>query len=31
VPCSFMPIEDPRFETRHAAARFAEAACGAAD
>ncbi|HZZ93919.1 MAG TPA: hypothetical protein VFE23_15265 [Usitatibacter sp.] len=31
VPCNFMPIEDPRFEARNAAARFAGAACGAAD
>jgi hypothetical protein len=31
APYNFLPIEDPRFEPRTAAARFAEAACGAAD
>jgi hypothetical protein len=31
VPFNFMPIEDPRFDARTAAARFAEAACGAAE
>ena len=31
APFNFLPIEDPRFESRTAAVRFAEAACGAAD
>ena len=29
VPYNFMPIEDPRFESRGVAERYAEAACGA--
>ena len=31
APYNFVSIEDPRFEGRTAAARFADAACGAAD
>jgi hypothetical protein len=31
VPCNFVPIEDPRFDSRSAAQRFAAAACGAAE
>jgi hypothetical protein len=31
APFNFQSIEDPRFDARNEAARFAEAACGAAD
>lgn len=31
APYNFVPIEDPRFDARNAAVRFADAAVGAAD
>jgi hypothetical protein len=31
APFNFVPIEDPRFEARNEANRFALAACGASD